>query len=209
MPRVDLTPFQAHRNRWKDGCGSEHCAGATVCLVRGSVPCDVLFVGEAPGESENAIGHPFVRGAPSGRLMQRIIDEAFEGYVQPVRYALTNLVGCIPRDEDGGKLKAPEYLQVKKCKPRLEEFVRLCSPRLVVCVGKETRDWVMGGLMDGIKLPPGVKAIHIVHPAWILRSEMPVVRRGFEVQKCVVTIRAALDNLDSLPDQHDPEDIPF
>lgn len=50
VPGKSLTPLQAHLSRWSRGCGGPCCQAARhVCLVRGTVPCDLLFVGEAPG----------------------------------------------------------------------------------------------------------------------------------------------------------------
>lgn len=65
------TPLQAHLSRWSHGCGGPCCKAAKhVCLVRGTVPCDLLFVGEAPGSSEDVIGRPFV--GPAGQLLDEI-----------------------------------------------------------------------------------------------------------------------------------------
>ena len=41
--------------------------------MRGSIPFNVLFVGEAPGESEDVLGFPFV--GPAGKLLDHIIKE--------------------------------------------------------------------------------------------------------------------------------------
>lgn len=69
------TPLQAHLSRWAHGCGGLCCKAARhVCLVRGTVPCDLLFVGEAPGASEDVIGRPFV--GPAGQLLDEICRRA-------------------------------------------------------------------------------------------------------------------------------------
>jgi uracil-DNA glycosylase family 4 len=73
-----MTRFQLFCQKWGEGCGSTQCAGANrVVLVRGSVPCDVLFIGEAPGQSEDVVGRPFV--GPAGKLLDRIIEDALSG----------------------------------------------------------------------------------------------------------------------------------
>ena len=105
MRTSQLSIFQKHCERWKNGCGSRLCFGVkNVCLARGKVPCDVLFVGEAPGESEDTIGKPFV--GPAGKLLDYIIGRALQG--TELRAAFTNLVCCIPRDDDGGKSIEPD-----------------------------------------------------------------------------------------------------
>lgn len=139
------TKFQLHCGRWKDGCGSAHCAAAQHrVLYRGKIPCDVLFIAEAPGESEDCVGTPLE--GPAGHKLDQIIERALaqaparpDG--RPWRVGFTNLVGCIPRD-DGGLAKAadgPDDDQVGACTPRLQEIVRIADPALLVLVGKQSQ----------------------------------------------------------------------
>lgn len=194
MPPVSL--YQQHADRWKGGCGSANCGrGRTrVCLARGTVPCDVLFVGEAPGESENVLGKPFV--GPAGKLLDHVIAKAL-GNPPPLRLAFTNLVGCIPREEDGSKSTEPDHDDVMACAPRLTEFIGLCNPRLLVCVGKLAREYVGSRSLNGVQLPDRllgrVRIVNIHHPAFILR--MNVAQQGLEVQRCVVTLSNAVGDL--------------
>lgn len=197
--RIGLTPYQAHKAKWDRGCGSEMCDRATsICLARGEVPCDVLFIGEAPGEVENARGRPFI--GPAGRLLDSIIETAVMWKTgedgEPPRVALTNMVGCIPRDEGLNKTGEPESDQVEACRPRLEEFIReVARPRLIVCVGSLARDRVKDqGFRHSIGLnDPPPKVVSITHPAAILR--MNIVQRGLEVERCEVVIANALEDL--------------
>jgi uracil-DNA glycosylase len=54
------TLWQAHCAWWKAGCGSKLCPEAQhVCLARGTVLCDILFVGEAPSIAADVVGEPF------------------------------------------------------------------------------------------------------------------------------------------------------
>lgn len=204
-----LTVFQQHIQDWKDGCGSEHCSAAFKrVLCRGKVPCDVLFVGEAPGESENVIGQPFI--GPAGKLLDHIVERAIQGCqvktqdnvkgaaaggLRPLRVAFTNMVCCIPRNpESGKKWEEPDDEQVESCRPRLEEFInKVARPRLVVAVGKVAESWLTPGYKHSIKMPDGCKVISIVHPAAILRAN--VAQQGFAVQRCVVVINNAVEEL--------------
>jgi DNA polymerase len=182
--------FQLHCERWSNGCGSELCAHARkVVLCRGNVPCDVLFIGEAPGESENVIGLPFV--GPAGRLLDQVIRQSgLAG--SGLHYAMTNLVACVPRDEDGGgKIAEPPDDAVRQCGLRLVEFVALCNPMLVVCVGKLAQGWLDPGYKHAIKLERAVPMIDITHPAAILRAN--VAQKGLMVQRCVVALRNAIE----------------
>lgn len=164
-----------------------------VVFPRGSVPADVVFVGEAPGESENILGQPFV--GPAGQLLDGIAEEALGGLV---RVAFTNLVLCIPYSPDGvGKIDEPEPDHVTACKGRLEEFLRIAKPRLVVAVGACAKKWLAPGYKHSVKIPNGAKLIDIVHPAFILR--MNVAQRGLARQRCVVQVRQAVEELEHGP----------
>jgi uracil-DNA glycosylase len=201
MPQLSL--YQQHAKTWSGGCGAEICSrrGTRVCLARGQVPCDVLFIGEAPGESENVLGKPFV--GPAGKLLDAIITRAMAPWQVPGTegpgynshpWALTNLVGCIPREEDGEKAKEPDHDDVMACRPRLTEFISICKPRLIVCVGKLARDYVGSRSITGVPLPAEmlgkVRLISITHPAAILRANE--AQQSLEVQRCRVTIRNAV-----------------
>lgn len=224
MPPLNKTPYQLHVERWGGGCGAGICSTARhVVLARGKVPCDVLFVGEAPGESEDALGSPFV--GPAGKLLDRVVAKALdgieycsvcraagqyrmtvleettgkffcaadhEGRGDPVTVAFTNLVGCIPRD---GTKKAgePDAEDIKKCKPRLEEMIRIARPRVVVAVGKLSVSWLAQGYRDSVKLPAGTKTVSVDHPAFILRAN--VAQRGLLLQKAEVVIGTAAEDL--------------
>lgn len=189
MKPLPLTAWQTHVRDWKD-CTRCHLSEGrnTVVLARGRVPCDVVFVGEAPGESEDSLGKPFI--GPAGRLLDEIIAKSLG---DRFTYALTNLVGCIPRDVEGGKDSKPDDEAIEACKPRLLEFLSIAKPRLVVAVGKLSEDWTSGKYKRSIPLPSGCKWVTIVHPAWILRTN--TANRGLAVQKCIIALQDATEEL--------------
>jgi uracil-DNA glycosylase len=97
-----VTPFQLHVNRWGDCQQCElHRVRHKVVLARGRVPCDVLFIGEAPGASEDVLGLPFV--GPAGHMLDYIIERSIgehnelrkEKGLPGLRVAMTNLVCCM------------------------------------------------------------------------------------------------------------------
>lgn len=65
--------WELHVKDWKH---CERCELAAdrkhVCLGRGDIPADVLFCGEAAGQSENVLGRPFV--GPAGQLLDLVIQ---------------------------------------------------------------------------------------------------------------------------------------
>src|SRR5260370_28208053 len=119
-----MTPFQLHVQRWQDcqACQLHKVRSRTV-FCRGQLPCDLLFVGEAPGPSEDSTGLPF--DGPAGRLLDNIIAQVWVLLSSPpMRVAFTNLVLCIPLEEEGSaKFSEPPDECVEACKPRLSEFI--------------------------------------------------------------------------------------
>lgn len=151
----------AHKEQWSSctRCPLYENAHLKV-FARGSVPCDVLFIGEAPGKDENLRGYPFVGKA--GSLLNKLIEDSFEIYGE-YRYAITNVVACLPITEEG-KLRPPEPLEVKRCDPRLRSFIDdIAHPSKIICLGR-----VATTHLDEADLFPQVYSL--VHPAWVLRQ---------------------------------------
>ena len=220
-----LTLFQEHQNRWKDctDC-SLHASRIKVVLARGKLPCDILFTGEAPGESENVIGRPFI--GPAGKLLDDIVGQATKGLgvcvecgfvrsgsaeemacklahkesegvpeIGTPRIAYTNLIACIPRnEEDGGKLEVPSPESVEACSLRLAELVQIADPKLIVCVGSESKDWHDSKRKGNVSklFHRKIPTFDMVHPAYLLR--LNVAQRGLAIQRCIVTLASVFDD---------------
>jgi len=109
------------------GCGFEPCETATRMVPgEGSPEAQVMFVGEAPGATEDQLGRPFVGRA--GKLLDELLAEA--GLVRGDVW-ITNVVKARPpRNRDP---KAPE---VAHWMPVLEQEVELIRPRLIVPLGR-------------------------------------------------------------------------
>ena len=166
--------WKTFREKWKDcqACPL-HTTRHRICLARGTVPCNVLFIGESPGMSEDALGQPFV--GPAGKLLDEMIQEAIwpvlarqEDGGTGLKLAFTNIVCCIPVGADGKKTIEPDPAHAKACSARLLEFVdKVAQPRLVILVGKFAAKYVK-------KFFPKHTwpTVEITHPAAILRSDL-------------------------------------
>lgn len=185
-----------------------------VCLYRGEVPCDVLFIGEAPGDSENAIGRPFVQSAPSGRLLTEIIEAAGD-QSKFFTYAITNVIACAPfpilpedlefdpadindlRDDnrrfniDNQEIGEPEKVSIEACTPRLLEFIKLCQPKFLVTLGDPAKKHVKALVSKNRNLD-GMPVLNLVHPSYIKRQgDNPLM-----IKRCVLQIaRFVRENL--------------
>lgn len=110
-------------------------------IGRGDIPADLLFLGEAPGKTEDILGEPFV--GPSGNLLEAMISDAVKMSCisQRLKYYVTNTVLCRPwiwdeDDEMYGNNRKPREEEVLSCMPNILEIARLIQPSLVVFVGK-------------------------------------------------------------------------
>lgn len=140
---------------------------------RGVKPAFVMFVGEAPGHSENVRGMAFV--GKSGNILNHGINLATTmiGESRPPSYYITNVVCCVPIDEegDGKELREPLEDEVWACREKLEETYLEVKPSRIVFLG----DVAFRNCKK--MFPAGVK---LFHPAYVGRKggiESPEFRR--------------------------------
>lgn len=190
--KTPLDLWEQHVNRWRNCTACElHQYRQTVVLARGSLPADIFFLGEAPGPSEDSddAGRPFV--GPAGNLLDQIVASALGGLSRSFSCCFGNLIACIPLGEDGNKFGKPPMESVQACKPRLEEFVAIVQPKLLVAVGKEAEDYTEPGYRYTVLKSLAAPRVCIKHPAFILR--MNVSQQGLEIRRASVTIRNAVE----------------
>lgn len=109
------------------------CTGCAGCPIvgterprwvggRGPEQADLVVVGEAPGDTETAVGKPFI--GPSGKLLDATLRN--HGFRRSDVYA-TNAVMCPIK---------PSAQALGSCRPRLSEEIRSRRPKLIVALGK-------------------------------------------------------------------------
>ncbi len=179
-----LCPLHEHRSR--------------VVQYRGYLPAPILFLGEAPGRTEDLTGFPFTGAA--GQLLEDAVHELREsfhvkpergvdaGRRTPVTYAIANVVGCIPfEDGRGSDIRTPTAEEAYTCSPRLTAFYEIAKPRLIFAMGISAKKWLGYSLVR----PSAIHVVHVAHPAAILRE--PDIRSGKSYRRFVVQIKAAID----------------
>jgi uracil-DNA glycosylase len=140
------------------GCGFEPCETALRCVPgEGHAHAAVMFVGEAPGKTEDELGRPFVGRA--GKLLDELLAEA--GLARGDVW-ITNVVKARPP-----KNRDPKAPEVAHWMPVLQREVELIQPRLIVPLGRHALKHfapsarigdVHGRLTDGNLFP-------LYHPA--------------------------------------------
>lgn len=130
-------------------------------FFRGTCPCDVLFIGEAPGKDDNLAGIPFV--GKYGSILDSLIAEIGIDFT----YGIQNIIACTPFTTTNGKLsvRVPSKEEADACKPRFLETIKRCNPKIIIELGKTAKKY--------LKLPKElsqIKVIEVPHPAYIHRK---------------------------------------
>lgn len=188
-----------HKKTWNNCKLCKLCKGrSNVVLLRGSIPADVLFVGEAPGVSDDVLGKPF--SGPVGKYLDQVWEEALEEASNVVKKKLTftcaytHLVACLPKEE--GKWRNPSQEEFKACSTRFKEVVKLTQPNSIVNLGKTVAKNLPADLKElssSYSYYPArylSSSITVYDPLTILNSALEV--RGILHQNTVVSIRDIL-----------------
>jgi len=159
---VVLQQWKSHKKDWKTctRCEIGRLASKHV-FGRGQLPCDVLFIGEGPGKSEDALGEPFVG------LSGRILDSWIEAVIgkTDIRWAVTNMVACRPTDRLGGPNRAPTWDEICNCSSRLVHFVReIARPMAFILLGNVAEKNLSEQTF------PGIRQYKLYHPSYVARK---------------------------------------
>ncbi len=127
----------------------------------------VLFIGEAPGETEDRLARPFVGRA--GELLDKIIENAM-GLRRGDVY-IANVNKCRP---PGNREPAPD--EVAACLPFLRRQIEILRPEVIVTLGKVATWNLLGAtapmrvLRGSTQQFAGIPVIPTWHPAYLLRN---------------------------------------
>jgi uracil-DNA glycosylase family 4 len=148
------------------GCGFQPCETCTNMVPGGgSATAEVMFVGEAPGATEDALGRPFVGRA--GQLLDELLGAA--GLERAGVY-ITNVVKARPPGN-----RDPRADEVAHHMPWLEAELALVQPRLVVPLGRHALAHFAPGVKISdahgtVRTERGRTLFPLYHPAAALRS---------------------------------------
>ncbi len=140
----------------------------------GNLRAKVLFVGEAPGSSEDAVGRPFVGEA--GKFLEELFDQIG---LKRKNVFITNIVKCRPP-----KNRRPHQLEIQTCTPYLVRQIKILKPRLIVALGSTAAGYLLpeagipfskitqihGRFHDASICGQKVRLFATFHPAAVLRG---------------------------------------
>jgi DNA polymerase len=166
------------------GCRGCHLYEPATQTVFGSgrAGARILLLGEQPGDHEDQEGEPFV--GPAGRELDRGLESA--GIARDEAY-VTNAVKHFKFTERGRRRihQKPNQMEIKACRPWLDEELRVVGPEAVVLLGATAAQAVMGssfrvtrerGRLLESEIAPLVAAT--IHPSAILRTRDEAERQA-------------------------------
>lgn len=147
-------------------------------MGRGNLESGILFIAEAPGNSENAEGIPFI--GRSGEILDELLEHV--GIKREDIY-LTNVVKCHPP-----KNRDPKTEEQEACIPYLKYETLLIKPRIIVCLGRIAAQRIIS---PGYRISrehgtfifrKNTWLTAVYHPSAILRdpSKLEETKRDFE-----------------------------
>ena len=113
------------------------CEGATQAVPgEGNPHAEILFIGEAPGKSEDLQGEPFVGAA--GKFLNELLASI---NLKREDIFITNIVKNRPQNN-----RDPKDDEIEACFPYLDEQIQAIKPLLIVTLGRHAMNRFMPGL---------------------------------------------------------------
>lgn len=143
-----------------------------VVVGHGNVPCNVMVIGEGPGEQEDLHGRPFIGKA--GQLLTKIFESV--GIDREKEVYITNIVKCRP---PGNRTPLPS--EADACKGFWIRQLSLVKPKILILLGAPSLKTVLGdigtistvrGKWVQTKVPYMDEPLYIMpmfHPSYLLR----------------------------------------
>ena len=118
------------------------CTDCDLCKTRtcsvpgkGNFHSSVIFVGEAPGKSEDQKGEPFIGVA--GKKLSAALEDA--GVSRDDVY-ITNIVKCRPPQN-----RIPTIAERKTCQQYLKQEISIIKPKIICVLGNTAFNSLLGG----------------------------------------------------------------
>lgn len=164
----------------------------TLVFGEGNPDADLVIIGEAPGEDEDAQGRPFVGRA--GQLLDRILES---GHIEREDIYITNILKYRPPNN-----RNPKPDEIVASEPLLLEQLKLVRPQIIATLGNFPTQY-FAGTKDGITKTRGqwlewrsVRIFPMFHPAYLLRN--PSREKGSPKWLMWQDVRTLKETLDAL-----------
>lgn len=180
------------------------CNCSTTCMGKvfadGNPLSNIMFIGECPGDEEDAIGLPFQ--GPCGKLINKFIDAI--GLKRNDVY-ICNTLKCRPTKP----VNNPTQEEVDNCKPFLFRQIQIVQPKIIVCWGAwaaqtvlETSDPI-GQLRGNVEYIDDIAVMSTYHPSYLLRNQGGI-KHVWNDMKIVLELIDQLDYIIKVDDDPPP-----
>jgi len=133
----------------------------------GNPEADILFIGEAPGATEDQKGIPFCGAA--GKFLDTMLESIG---LERKDVFIANTLKCRPPEN-----RDPEDSEKIACSPYLEKQIEVINPKLIVCLGRHSTANFLPGIggitsMHGkpVRKKDGRIYLPLYHPAAALHN---------------------------------------
>jgi uracil-DNA glycosylase family protein len=154
---------------------------------------DFVFVGEAPGDSEDLAGKPFV--GPAGKVLDRALADAG---IERTKVYVTNAVKHFKFEQRGKRRihSKPNAGEIEACRWWIEREFEAIKPKFVVALGATAAQALLGRAVTisrqrGREMELlGVRGLITVHPSYLLRIPEEGAKKA-EYKKFVADLKVA------------------
>jgi uracil-DNA glycosylase len=161
----------------------------------GQLSAKILFIGEAPGRSEDEKGRPFVGAA--GRVLDNLLKKAG---IERSQVFITNIVKCRPPNN-----RVPKEDELTACRPYLDRQIALIKPKVICILGRTAYSSLLGGSSitanrGKILKRAGQKYFLTFHPAAVIYNKGLLSVLEADLKKLAVEINKDEEREASLED---------
>lgn len=158
-------------------------------IGQGNHQAKIMFIGEAPGSSENLTGVPFCGAAG------KILDELLESVkIKREDVYIANILKCRPPGN-----RNPEKKEIESCTPYLKKQIEIINPKVICALGNFSTGFILekyglkdqiqgiskihGNIFDPVNEGGNLKIISFYHPATATyNSNMKeILKKDFEI----------------------------
>jgi uracil-DNA glycosylase len=161
----------------------------------GQLSAKIMFIGEAPGRSEDEKGRPFVGAA--GRVLDNLLKKAG---IERSQVFITNIVKCRPPNN-----RVPKEDELTACRPYLDRQIALIKPKVICILGRTAYSSLLGGSSitanrGKILKRAGQKYFLTFHPAAVIYNKGLLSVLEADLKKLAVEINKDEEREASLED---------
>ena len=161
----------------------------------GQISAKIMFIGEAPGRSEDEKGKPFVGAA--GRILDDLLKKAG---IERSQVFITNIVKCRPPNN-----RVPEEDELIACRPYLDRQIALIKPKVICILGRTAYSSILGGSSitanrGKIVERSGQKYFSTFHPAAVIYNKNLLSTLEADLKKLAAEVNKEEESKASLED---------